>query len=48
MHVRGTSVGASTTCWCPGTLRNKVRAADIHPEVMGSDHCPVSITLDID
>lgn len=28
-------------------LRDKVMAADIHPAVMGSDHCPVSITLDI-
>jgi exodeoxyribonuclease III len=28
------------------TLRSHVKAAEIHPEVMGSDHCPVSITLD--
>lgn len=27
------------------TLRESVLAADIYPEVMGSDHCPVSITL---
>jgi exodeoxyribonuclease-3 len=27
-------------------LRGAVKAAEIHPEVMGSDHCPVSITLD--
>jgi len=27
-------------------LRNAVKAAEIHPTVMGSDHCPVSITLD--
>jgi exodeoxyribonuclease III len=26
-------------------LRAAVKAADIHPKVMGSDHCPVSITL---
>jgi exodeoxyribonuclease-3 len=26
-------------------LRGKVAAADIHPEVMGSDHCPVSLRL---
>ncbi len=26
-------------------LRSQVAAADIHPDVMGSDHCPVSITL---
>jgi exodeoxyribonuclease-3 len=28
-------------------LRGKVRAADIHPQVLGSDHCPVSLDLDI-
>jgi exodeoxyribonuclease-3 len=28
-------------------LRDKVIAADIHPAVMGSDHCPVSVTLDL-
>ena len=28
-------------------LKDKVKAADIHPKVMGSDHCPVSITLDV-
>jgi exodeoxyribonuclease III len=30
-----------------GGLRDKVVAADIHPDIMGSDHCPISITLDI-
>lgn len=29
-------------------LRERVRAARIHSDVMGSDHCPVSIDLDID
>jgi exodeoxyribonuclease III len=28
-------------------LKDKDKTADIHPAVMGSDHCPVSITLDI-
>jgi exodeoxyribonuclease-3 len=27
-------------------LKAKVKAADIHADVMGSDHCPVSITLE--
>jgi len=27
------------------SLRPAVKAADIHPDVMGSDHCPVSVTL---
>jgi exodeoxyribonuclease-3 len=26
-------------------LRGKVAAADIHADVMGSDHCPVSLRL---
>lgn len=29
------------------TLRDKVTAAEIHPAVMGSDHCPISVTLDL-
>ena len=29
------------------SLKDKVKAADIHPDIMGSDHCPVSVTLDI-
>ena len=28
-------------------LRDKVRAAEIHADVMGSDHCPISLTLDL-
>lgn len=28
-------------------LKNKVVSASIHPEIMGSDHCPVSVTLDL-
>ena len=28
-------------------LKDKVKAAEIHPSIMGSDHCPISITLDI-
>lgn len=29
------------------SLKSKVKAADIHAAVMGSDHCPISVTLDI-
>ena len=29
------------------SLREQVKAAEIHDEVMGSDHCPVSLELDI-
>jgi exodeoxyribonuclease-3 len=28
-------------------LKKSVKAADIHPDVMGSDHCPVSIKLSV-
>jgi exodeoxyribonuclease-3 len=28
-------------------LKSKLKDAKIHPEVMGSDHCPVSIDLDV-
>lgn len=28
-------------------LEGKIKAADIHPDVMGSDHCPVSLELDL-
>ncbi|HEX3569113.1 MAG TPA: exodeoxyribonuclease III [Candidatus Saccharimonadales bacterium] len=28
-------------------LKKHIKAAEIHPDIMGSDHCPVSITLDI-
>lgn len=27
------------------SLRKSVKAADIYPQVMGSDHCPVSVTI---
>jgi exodeoxyribonuclease III len=26
-------------------LKKNIESAEIHPEIMGSDHCPVSITL---
>lgn len=29
------------------SLKDKITSADIHPQVMGSDHCPVSVTLDL-
>jgi exodeoxyribonuclease-3 len=28
-------------------LKDRIVAADIHTEIMGSDHCPVSLTLDL-
>lgn len=29
------------------SLKPKIKEAKIHPDIMGSDHCPVSITLEI-
>jgi exodeoxyribonuclease-3 len=29
------------------SLKDKVKAADIHPAILGSDHCPISLTLDV-
>lgn len=29
------------------SLKGKVKAADIYSKIMGSDHCPVSVTLDL-
>ncbi|HET9098523.1 MAG TPA: exodeoxyribonuclease III [Candidatus Saccharimonadales bacterium] len=29
------------------SIKTKVKSADIHPEVLGSDHCPISVTLDL-
>jgi exodeoxyribonuclease III len=28
-------------------LKDKIKSAEIHSSVMGSDHCPISVTLDI-
>jgi len=28
-------------------LKDKVKAAEIYPAIMGSDHCPVSVTIDV-
>jgi len=28
-------------------LKDKIKNAQIHPQVMGSDHCPISLTLDL-
>jgi exodeoxyribonuclease-3 len=30
-----------------GALRAKIKKAEIHADVMGSDHCPVSVTVAI-
>lgn len=30
-----------------GSLKDRVKAADIHADILGSDHCPISVTLDL-
>lgn len=30
-----------------GSLKDKIKNAEIHADIMGSDHCPISITLDL-
>jgi exodeoxyribonuclease-3 len=46
--ARGNNVGWRIDYFLvSAALRDKVVAADIHPAVMGSDHCPISVTLDI-
>jgi exodeoxyribonuclease-3 len=30
-----------------GSLKSKIKSAEIHADVIGSDHCPISLTLDI-
>jgi exodeoxyribonuclease III len=30
-----------------GPLRSSIKTADIHADIMGSDHCPVSVTLNL-
>ncbi len=29
------------------TIKNKLRSASIHPDILGSDHCPVSVDVDL-
>lgn len=29
------------------SLEPKIKAAEIHPKILGSDHCPVSLTIDV-
>ena len=32
---------------CSDRLRDRIRAADIETQVLGSDHCPVTLELDL-
>ena len=44
--ARERNVGWRIDYWLASdTLKNRIKAADIHADVFGSDHCPISITL---
>lgn len=46
-NARARNVGWRIDYWVASNrLKDMVRGAQIHPDVMGSDHCPVSIEID--
>jgi len=46
--ARERNVGWRIDYWLVSAgLKDRVRAAEIHPGYLGSDHCPVSLTLDL-
>ncbi len=46
--ARQRNVGWRIDYWlASGTLKDQITEAKIHAEVMGSDHCPVSITVEL-
>jgi exodeoxyribonuclease-3 len=47
-NARARNVGWRIDYWiASNSLKDHIASAAIHPDVMGSDHCPVSIELDI-
>jgi exodeoxyribonuclease-3 len=45
--ARGNNVGWRIDYFLvSGSLKDHVKAAEIHASIMGSDHCPISLTLD--
>ncbi len=47
-NARARNVGWRIDYWLASkSLKDAVKDANIHPDVMGSDHCPVSVDLDI-
>lgn len=47
-NARARNVGWRIDYWvASNALKDNVKAAAIHPDVMGSDHCPVSIELEV-
>lgn len=48
-NARSRNVGWRIDYWLVSEkLRKQVKKAEIHADVMGSDHCPVSVTVSID
>ncbi|MCA9329036.1 exodeoxyribonuclease III [Candidatus Saccharibacteria bacterium] len=46
-NSRARNVGWRIDYWmASNTLKNRIKKAEIHSEVMGSDHCPVSVTIE--
>ena len=47
-NARARNIGWRIDYWLASEkLANKITEAQIHPDIMGSDHCPVSVTIDI-
>lgn len=47
-NARARNIGWRIDYWLASKdIASKVTAAAIHPDILGSDHCPVSITLDV-
>lgn len=47
-NARARNVGWRIDYWLASeSLKDKIKAANIHPDVMGSDHCPVSIEIQL-
>ncbi len=47
-NARARNVGWRIDYWLASeSLKDKIKAAEIHSDVMGSDHCPVSIEIDL-
>lgn len=45
-NARARNVGWRIDYWvASNSLKDRIKAANIHPDVMGSDHCPVSIEI---
>jgi len=47
-NARARNVGWRIDYWVASdALKDKIKDAQIHPDVMGSDHCPVSIEIEV-